>query len=66
MDKDKLDKVMDFILDQSKWAKTFPHQCLGRITETCEAVKAGDDSIFTKIENHGKSNIKHEVRDEKQ
>ena len=53
LEKEKLDTIMDFIIDQAKWAKTFPHQCLVRITETCEAIKSGDESIFTKIKNHG-------------
>jgi len=39
-------EAMDYIIEQSHWANTFPRECLERIQLVCEAVKDGKPLPF--------------------
>ena len=44
-------KAMDYIIDQTRWAGTFPDQCHGRIRAVCKAVKEDKPLPFLDNDN---------------
>jgi len=45
---EQLKIAMDYIINQTKWAKVFPDQCLDRIRQLCIAIKETRQLPFNK------------------